>query len=173
MKTASTSDMGVLQHGYTLIMATCGAIAAIIFGLMSLLIGFDVILRNLGYDWIPSSVELSEYMLMIATFAGAPWLLHHNGHIRVDVIVNKLPTSVARQLEVLCNLIGIVVCATLTWQSYVIAMDNATNGTLVFKELVFPEWWLNLPLLAASTLLTIEFCRRLRQSIHQLRQQGD
>lgn len=173
MKTASTSSVGVLVHGYKFIMTACGALAAIIFGLMSLLIGFDVILRNLGYDWIPSSVELSEYMLMIATFAGAPWLLYHNGHIRVDVIVNKLPTSIARQLEVLCNLIGIVVCATLTWQSYVIAMDNATNGTLVFKELVFPEWWLNLPLLAASTLLTIEFCRRLYQSIHPLPQQGN
>lgn len=173
MTTASTSGVGVLEHGYKLIMSACGALAAIIFGLMSLLIGFDVILRNLGYDWIPSSVELSEYMLMIATFAGAPWLLHHNGHIRVDVIVNKLPAAFARQLEVLCNLIGIVVCATLTWQSYIIALDNATTGTLVFKELVFPEWWLNLPLLIASLLLTIEFCRRLRQSIHHLRHQGN
>ncbi|MGG4603519.1 TRAP transporter small permease [Alcaligenaceae bacterium 429] len=173
MTTASTSRVGVLEHGYKFIMSACGALAAIIFGLMSLLIGFDVILRNLGYDWIPSSVELSEYMLMIATFAGAPWLLHHNGHIRVDVIVNKLPAVFARQLEVLCNLIGIAVCATLTWQSYIIALDNATTGTLVFKELVFPEWWLNLPLLMASLLLTIEFCRRLRQSIHHLRHQGN
>lgn len=169
----NTSNTSLLLNSYKLIISICGAVSAIVFGLMGLLIGFDVIFRNLGFNWIPSSVELSEYMLMIATFAGAPWLLHHNGHIVMDVLINKLSSAAAQRYEALCNLLGIIVCAVLTWQSLSITLDNAQSGTLVFKELVFPEWWLNIPLLIASLLLTIEFCLRLSQSFKPLSYQGD
>lgn len=162
-----------LAAAYAFLMSACGAIAALTFGLMSLLIGADVILRNLGYDWVPSSVELSEYMLMIATFIAAPWLLYQGGHIRIDVAVNKLPASVGRQLELLCNLIGTFVCGVLAWQSLVVMLDTAAQGSLVFKELVFPEWWLNLPLLLGSALLCIEFVRRSVAALRHLRRKGE
>jgi TRAP-type C4-dicarboxylate transport system permease small subunit len=32
---------------------------------------------------------------------------------------------------------------------------------MVFKALVFPEWWLNLPLLFGASMLALEFLRRL------------
>lgn len=162
-----------LAHAYLLLMSTCGAVGALTFGLMALLIGCDVILRNLGLNWLPSSVEISEYMLMIATFVAAPWLLYQGGHIRIDVLVSKMPRLTAQLCEVLCNFIGAVVCAVLAWQSLLVALDAAAQGNLVFKEIIFPEWWLNLPLLFGATLLCIEFLRRLYLSLQALRHQGN
>ncbi len=59
---------------YALLMNACGAVAALTFGLMSLLVCADVVLRNLGYDALSTSVEVTEYMLIIATFVAAPWV---------------------------------------------------------------------------------------------------
>lgn len=148
-------------HPYHLLMSLCGAIAAIIFGLMSLLVTADVVLRNLDIDLIPASVEITEYMLMIATFIAAPWLLYKGGHIRVDVLVNTLPLSLQRVLALACNSIGFLVCAILAQQSMIVLLDMYQQQSLVFKELIFPEWWLNLPLLIGSTLLSVEFLRRI------------
>ncbi|EJC61413.1 TRAP transporter small permease [Alcaligenes ammonioxydans] len=146
---------------YALLMHTCGAVAAVTFGLMSLLVCADVILRNLGYDALSTSVEVTEYMLIIATFVAAPWVLYLGGHIRIDVLFNTLPASAQRGLDLLSNLLGLGVCGTLAWQCALVALDSHEQGAMVFKALIFPEWWLNLPLLFGAGLLALEFFRRL------------
>lgn len=156
-----------ISKTYTLIMNSCGAISAITFGLMSLIVGFDVIFRNLNLDIIPASVEITEYMLMVATFIAAPWLLYKGGHIRIDVVVNGMPPLIQRILAVVCNCMGFFVCAILAQQSLLVLLDMYQQGSLVFKELVFPEWWLNLPLLLGTTLLSIEFLRRVYLDLHK------
>jgi len=166
----TTSSPRLLPVLYALVMNSCGAIAAVTFGLMSLLIGADVVFRNLGIELIPASVEISEYMLMIATFIAAPWLLYRNEHIRVDVILNVLPRMLTRILDTVGNLIGLVVAGVLTWQSIVVLADYYQQDSLVFKELVFPEWWLMLPLLIGSALMTLEFLRRTQRSLIKIAQ---
>ena len=42
-----------------------------------------------------------------------------------------------------------------------VLLDAHQQGSVVFKELIFPEWWLSLPLLIGAALLSIEFIRRL------------
>lgn len=156
----TTRPPHLLPAVYALIMNSCGALAAVTFGLISLLIGADVIFRNLNINIIPASVEISEYMLMIATFIAAPWVLYRNEHIRVDVLLNAIPKSVTFLLELVSNLIGFLVTAILTWQSIIVLTDYYSQGSVVFKELIFPEWWLTLPLLIGSVLLSLEFVRR-------------
>lgn len=146
---------------YHVLMSCCGAFSAITFGLMSVLVTLDVLLRNLDIDLIPASVEITEYMLMVATFIAAPWLLYQGGHIRIDVVANLFPPPIQRVLAVFCNALGFFVCAVLTWQSWSVLQDSHHQGSVVFKELIFPEWWLSIPLLIGSALLTVEFLRRL------------
>lgn len=157
----SQSAYPVLARCYHLLMSVCGALAALLFGLMSVLVTIDVLTRNLSIDLVPASVEISEYMLMVATFVAAPWLLYKGGHIRIDVLVNQCPPAGQKILAVLTNLIGGLVCAVLAYQSLLVMLDLQHQQSLVFKELVFPEWWLSMPLLLGSTLLTVEFIRRL------------
>ncbi|MBY6347710.1 TRAP transporter small permease [Providencia rettgeri] len=163
---AATSPEGLPSNTtwgrpYALLMNACGAVAALTFGLMSLLVCADVVLRNLGYDALSTSVEVTEYMLIIATFVAAPWVLYLGGHIRIDVLVNNLPLPVQRLLDLVSNLLGLLVSAVLAWQCAVVALDAHEQGAMVFKALVFPEWWLNLPLLFGASMLALEFLRRL------------
>lgn len=147
-------------HLYYLLMKACGATAALLFGGMALLVSADVVLRNVGLGSIAWSVEATEYILMIATFVAAPWLLYLGDHIRVDVVVRALPARARHRLQLAIDVVCCAICAVLAWQAAAVAADTAAQGSLVFKVLVFPEWWLNLPMAFSCALLAIEFARR-------------
>ncbi len=77
------------------------------------------------------------------------------------MLFNNLPFPVQRLLDLVSNLLGLLVSAVLAWQCAVVALDAHEQGAMVFKALVFPEWWLNLPLLFGASMLALEFLRRL------------
>lgn len=154
-------SMGRLRTLYHYLMQTTGIIAALLFGLMAVLVFADVLLRNTGWLSLPWSVEVTEYMLMGAAFVAAPWLLYTNDHIRVDIVVAVLPQRAKRVMDVAGDLIGLLVCAILFWTTLQVLVDTRQQGSLVFKTLVFQEWWLSVPMAFAFGLLCIEFTRRL------------
>ncbi len=153
--------MSPAARAYHYLILACGVVAAVLFGLMALLVCLDVALRNLSNSSIPWSVEMTEYMLMVAAFLAAPWLAYTNDHIRVDVLVRGLPEGGRKTAAVLCNLICLAISVALAFESAKSLIGNAEQGSMVFKVLIFPEWWLGIPMVICFVLLSIEFIRRL------------
>jgi TRAP-type C4-dicarboxylate transport system permease small subunit len=150
-----------MKRIYDLSMQACGVGAALTIGVMALLVTFDVIARNTGWGTFPWVVEVSEYSLPLATFLAAPWLLHRNEHVRIDMLLTALPKRIARQIDRLADLIGLAVCVIFVWYAFKVIADSAKLGSLVIKTLVFPEWWLFVPVPLCFGLLGIEFVRRM------------
>ena len=75
---------------------------------LALAITIDVIGRNLGMGTLPWILEVSEYVLPLATFFVAPWLLYRNEHVRLDILVQTRPW-----LGHVANIVGLAVCAVL------------------------------------------------------------
>src|SRR6476619_489499 len=78
---------------------------------ITVLIGLDVLLRNIGLGGIPPSNELSEDALYLITILAAPGLLRRGQHIRVDILLRMIPPKVAWVLEWIGDAVGIVCCA--------------------------------------------------------------
>jgi hypothetical protein len=56
-----------------------------------------------------------------------------------------------------------------------IMLANASDGTLIFKDLIFPQWWLDwiIPLTAlAMTLQAFELMDKLRLSMRPVSHEG-
>jgi TRAP-type transport system small permease protein len=153
--------MIALSTFYRLLIRACGVFAAILFGVVALLVTMDVVLRNLGFGTLPWIVEVSEYSLPVGTFLTAPWLLHGNQHVRVEILLTSLPRGAARWLDQLADLIGLAGSLTLAWYGLKVIIDSRSIGSLIIKTLVFPEWWLFVPMPVAGVLLAIEFVRRM------------
>jgi len=146
---------------YRSLMTFCGLLAALLFGLMALLVCLDVALRNLSPVSISWAVEMTEYMLMSAAFLAAPWLAYSNDHICVDVLVRGLPVAAKKRVTLLCNVICLLISAVLAFESAKSLLANAAQGGMIFKVLIFPEWWLAIPMTFCFALLSLEFLRRL------------
>src|SRR3954462_1411553 len=82
---------------------------------ITLLIGLDVLLRNIGLGGIPPSNELSEDALYLITILAAPGLLRRGQHIRIDIVLRAIPPRIAWACEWIGDAVGIVCCLYFFW----------------------------------------------------------
>jgi TRAP-type C4-dicarboxylate transport system permease small subunit len=141
---------------YGKLLQSLAAAAALLLGATALAITLDVIGRNVGLGTLPWILEVSEYVLPVATFLAAPWLLYRNEHVRLDVLLGRLPW-----LHAVGNLVGLSVCGVLVVYGVRTILNSAAQNSMVLKSVVFPEWWLYAPVPLCFGLLSIEFLRRL------------
>lgn len=149
------------ERFYRALMHGCGVASALLFGIVVVLVTADVLMRNLGLGTLPWIVEVSEYSLPVATFLSAPWLLHNNQHVRIEILLTFMPRRAAQWMDQFADLIGLIASLSLVWYGLKIIMDSRSIGSLIIKTLVFPEWWLFVPVPVGSALLVIEFVRRI------------
>lgn len=129
---------------------------------MAALVTLDVVMRNVGLGTLAWVNEVSEYSLPAATLLVAPWLLHRNEHVRLDVVLVPVPRKFSRLLERCCDVIGIAICAVFVWYSIRLILDSSRIGSMVVKTLAIPEWWQYALVPVCFSLLAVEFARRLR-----------
>ncbi len=142
-------------------MRGCGGLAAAVVGLITLMVCWDVIGRNLGlgsFSWIN---EVTEYALPVATLAAAPWLMWRNQHVRLDLLGALLSSAAQRRVDRLASGVGLVISLLVVWYGMRMLLDSRGAGSLVMKALVFPEWWLFVPVPIGFGLLALECARRV------------
>jgi TRAP-type C4-dicarboxylate transport system permease small subunit len=140
-----------------MLLAACLVLLAITF-----LIGLDVLLRNLGTDGIASSNELSEDGLYLITMLAAPGLLRRGQHIRIDILLRMIPAKLGWAMEWLGDATGFICCLCFIWYGARATAASYLAGSLSIKTLVFPEWWILLPMPICFLLVALEFIFRMR-----------
>lgn len=145
-----------MAHLYGAALKGLAAAAALLLGATALAITLDVLARNVGLGTVPWILEVSEYVLPLATFLVAPWLLNRNEHVRLDVLLPAFPF-----LGKAADVAGLAISAVLVVYGVRTIADSMRQGAMVLKSVVFPEWWLYAPVPVCFALLSIEFVRRL------------
>jgi TRAP-type C4-dicarboxylate transport system permease small subunit len=143
------------------LMRSCGVVAAASVAAITLLVCYDVIGRNLGLRSLPWVNEVTEYALPIATLAAAPWLMWRNQHVRLDLLGALLSPRAQRQVDRVASALALVVSLALVWYAMKVLLDSKGAGSLVIKALVFPEWYLYVPVPIGFALLALECARRV------------
>ena len=129
---------------------------------ITVLIGLDVLLRNVGLGGIPPSNELSEDALYLITILAAPGLLRRGQHIRIDILLRMIPPKVAWVLEWIGDAVGIVCCAFFVWYGLRVTLASYASGSISIKTLIMPEWWIFAPMPVCFLMVGIEFVFRMR-----------
>jgi len=137
-----------------LVHALCVLAAALIAAMM-LGISAEVALRMFGFPSIVGLIELTEYALFMSTFFVAPYLLRTNEHVRVDIVMSRVDPRSAKWVE--CGVLATIMLISLVtgivggW----LMARSVREGTLLFKDLIIPQWWLDwvIPLTSLAMLL--------------------
>jgi TRAP-type C4-dicarboxylate transport system permease small subunit len=155
--------MTAVARLYDLFYRCVGALVAGLIAFIAVIISLDVIMRNSGLGTLSWMLEISEYAQFLATFLGAPWVLKHGAHVRVDVIVSTLPVRAGRALELLGDTIGLLICLVILYFALLIAATSMSESAMIIKILIIPEWWVFAIVACSAFLLIIEFvCRMWR-----------
>jgi TRAP-type C4-dicarboxylate transport system permease small subunit len=152
-----------LSSWYGRLLEAMIVLACLLLLAMTVLIGLDVLLRNIGAGGIAPSNELSEDALYLITLVAAPGVLRQGQHIRVDIVLRILPNEVGWALEWVCDIIGLICCLCFVWYGTRVMLGSLAAGSLSIKTLIVPEWWLLLPMPIAFALLSLEFFFRMHR----------
>ena len=155
--------MAKLSQWYGRLLDTLLLLACLLLLVMTLLIGADVLSRNIGLGGIAPSNEISEDIIYLLTLLAAPGLLRQGQHIRVDILLRVLPAKVGWLLEWLGDILGMICCLYFVWYGTRVAVASFTSGALSIKTLIMPEWWLLAPMPVTFVLLGIEFFFRMHR----------
>ncbi len=140
-------DFFAFLGGVLLVVAVCSVV-------------FQVIARyffGLTFIWIN---EGNEYILLYVPFLGAAWLLRHNGHVTVDLVVRVLPPRIKKASNVLVAVLGIIVSSVLVWYGTSVTMEAYTRGTVSTTSTQLPLVYLLVVIPVGSLLLLLEFIRK-------------
>jgi TRAP-type C4-dicarboxylate transport system permease small subunit len=153
-----------IARNYDRLIDICGLSTAAAVVFLTFGITLNVAIRALGVGSIDWMLEASEYALLVLTFLGAPWALRQGAHVHVDVVLNFLPRWAARSCEIASDLLGAGVSLVLLIWGIETALTSAASHSMIYKVLIFPEWWLYALIALSGLLLSIEFMRRLARA---------
>ncbi|SHF24732.1 TRAP-type C4-dicarboxylate transport system, small permease component [Modicisalibacter ilicicola DSM 19980] len=136
--------------------------ALVIIALISL---GNVVVRYVTNVSFAFTEELSVFLLVVLTFAGAAVALRRNRHVRIGLLERALPERARQPLIVFQWLSGATVLGLILWFGAKLTLQEYQWQTQS-PGLGVPQWWylVWLPVLAALMLL-----RLTQQTLDRLR----
>jgi len=137
------------------------SIAAIVALLVALVGTIDILTTRVFAQAIPGAFELSEAGLVLMVFLGLAVVTREEGHIKVDIIVNRMN----KRLQLICSIfaLGLTACflGLMTWQMWSLAMKSWKINEMATGLLPFPIYPVKIAALLGLATATIEAFRRL------------
>ena len=119
---------------------------------MMLITSGEVVGRAVWSRPIPGSMELSSYMLVIFILLGVAYTHQVKGHVRVSMLVSRLPERVSLVLDVMTTLLSLFIIGIMAWQGWVVGMEERT----VSDMLRVPQFPFRLLVCVAGVFLCLE-----------------
>lgn len=141
-------------------------VAALLIAAMILAITAEVLLRALRWGAIPGLLEATEYALYFSTFLAAPRLYLQMEHIRVDVLIAKLAPGPARYCEIVVSALVIVISGVFCVYGARVLWQNFSARTMIYKDLVLPQWWIDWALPLAFLSVAVLALERLLRAFN-------
>ena len=141
-----------------LVVMTILAGILLIFSLLS--INMEVASRYfLGrpMGWV---TEISEYTLLYITFLAAAWVLKREGHVRMDIVLDRLSPRTQSMLNVFTSGMSAIVCFILSWYGVKVTWELFQTAYFTPTILELPKFIIVAIIFIGSILLLIQFLRR-------------
>jgi len=136
--------------------AACGALAAFFLAGICVLVLAQVVGRLLGVA-IPSADEFAGYCLSASSFLALGYALRNDSHIRVTLLIDRLPAARRRQVEILCIAGGLAMSLYLTWFTAEMVYYSVTFGDLTQGLVPIPLWLPQSGMMIGVTVLSLAF----------------
>jgi len=134
---------------------------AIVSGVFIVFATFSVCLNvlfryflNMPMQWV---IEFSEYALLFMTYLGTAWVLREGGHVRMDMVVNRLRPTARALTNSITAFVGGIMCAMLSWYGVHSTWAKFEAGIRFESMLRFPMGPIHAVVPVGFFLLFIQF----------------
>jgi TRAP-type C4-dicarboxylate transport system permease small subunit len=106
---------------------------------MTLMVSYDVLMRYFLDDPQLFVDDLTSFLLVAVIFLGAGPVFYKGGHIRVDLVTNRLKPGTQSRMRVITLLIGIALLGIVIYETGVSTMGAFQTGR-VSAVMNYPLW---------------------------------
>lgn len=142
------------------------AVRGLSFALLALLVVTplaQIVMRGVFNVPMAGAEELARYFLICLTFLAASYVTREGGQIRMEEIQGLLPPRPRWYVQLVIELGGVAMFATLLVAGVITIGNNLSNQTATLE---MPFWLFMGPLVVGSALLVVE---TLAMFVHTLR----
>ena len=107
-------------------------------------------------------VEINEYILLYIAFLVSAWVLRHEGHVKMDIVLNLFKPKTQLVVNIITSIISAVVCLIFSWFGAKVTWELFQKNTLTPTVLELPKYCFTVVIFVGSLLLVIQFIRRTR-----------
>ena len=138
-----------------------GAFAATwLIAAMALTIGLEVLMRRVFSNSLSWVIQVNEYFVMAIPFLAGAWLLKHEGHTRLTLVMERVSPRAANAMRVGTSLLAAAICGVLVWKTGSRVWEAVVEDTIIrgdsFAIRQAWVWWV-LPF--GFALLGVQFLR--------------
>ncbi len=120
--------------------AICSAVSGYMLIIIMILSMSDLIIRNMGYS-VLGILEVSILIVVAAIFLGLGYCEEKDGHVRVTLVLDRLPVKRSAFTRIICSLISLPTIIFLTYaciRATLIAYRG--DGAFVAGDLIIFTW---------------------------------
>jgi TRAP-type C4-dicarboxylate transport system permease small subunit len=155
------SDRAAIAHWLLRINLSCAFLSGVALLLMMLAGAADVIGTNLDLLKLPSSpipaaFEFMATMMVVNVFLAVSLGQARRQHIRVEVLVNRLPGTLQRVTDVVQYVLAVAFFGLIAWFAWPAAVHSFDVGEYAPGLINFPVWPARFILAFGATLMSIQ-----------------
>ena len=141
-------------------MAGFAWLAGLLLAFALITVCIDVVLRyffNRPTGWV---LQFSEYILLYIPFLAAAFVLREEGHIRIDILLNRFNLKNQLLLNLVTSILGCLVLLVITYYGTFVSIDFYRRGVPTLKYVKIPEYLVIMVIPVGCFLFAVQFIRR-------------
>ena len=137
-------------------------IAGTLIVLMMIAISLGVVFRFTPLGSIVWIIEITDYSLLWITFLGTAWVLKKEGHVRMDMLLNRLNPKTRNLVNIITSAVGAIACLVLAISSAKLTLNHFGTHHMFIRSIDVLSYPILVIIPIGSLLLFIQFLRRTR-----------
>lgn len=146
----------IFDHAVNALFAFSGVLLA--FATLSVALG--IVSRYFFARPIAWSTEISEYILLYIAFLVGAWVLRHEEHVKMDIVITLFPPKAQSVINFITSLISSIVCLIITFFGARVTWDLYKSKAFTYTILELPKFIFTSVIFLGGLLLFIQFIRR-------------
>lgn len=145
------------------------ALAAVLIVAAALLIGVQVVARQLFDRSFLDTLQLGQLAMVFIAYLGVSHNLRTDQHVRATFVFDRLPRLTQVTLEIAANILSIAAVAVLIWQGAAFAFEARALGARLLGGLILPAFPFHVAIPVLFALLELELLRKLAYDVMAFR----
>lgn len=134
----------------------CALIAFIVLSVTAEV--FTRFFLNRSLVWV---TEIDEYAMIAFTFFAAAWVLKREGHVVLDVVINRFKPQNRAAVNTITSILSAIVCGVIFWYGTSNLLYHLQEGTLIASKTIdIPKAPMLIFIPLGFLLFAIQFLRR-------------